>query len=400
MVASARHGKLTNCNSNDVLVDCNGSVSMVELARTLTPGFILFACMWWCGRLNPESAYKINVNVAKFVAKLDDGSTMDMDEQFFVWWVGGLVPIERVTNDLCERTIWGKIQEPVYYSIEKGSGVKLRLNDNLEFMALFFAPDSKNELHLYVEIIDKQGYKLLGERIAGAATIEHHVAIIVPDEVLPTAISVVPPATSNVDQVIVASNIEKDAAACAPNVEEDATACNLVEWGDDTDVDWAQLKLQPANHEDPGEDLVDEDAVYKMLGWEAEDARAKARAKASKGKKSAASTSTVPPAVMQELQDAAIPVNDAIPDEPLRTWDRDDPDMTEETVYPDMNQMRMAVRQHAIKHEFELGTEKSDKDRYRAYCKAENCPWRIVCKTQHDKSVRVHTFVFSCLSLR
>ncbi|KAF0889852.1 hypothetical protein E2562_033241 [Oryza meyeriana var. granulata] len=77
------------------------------------------------------------------------------------------------------------------------------------------------------------------------------------------------------------------------------------------------------------------------------------------------------PEVMKELQDVAIPVNDAIPDEPLRAWDRDDSDMNVDTVYPNMNQMTMVARQHAIKHEFELGTEKSDKERFRVYCKAK-----------------------------
>jgi len=80
--------------------------------------------------------------------------------------------------------------------------------------------------------------------------------------------------------------------------------------------------------------------------------------------------------------------------EPVRGWDKEDPDMSVGTLYPNMFEFRMAVKQHAIVHEFELGTEKSDKTRFRGFCRAEGCPWKIRARTQADKTVRVQIFSY------
>jgi hypothetical protein len=39
-----------------------------------------------------------------------------------------------------------------------------------------------------------------------------------------------------------------------------------------------------------------------------------------------------------------------------------------------MYDFRLAVKQHAIVNEFELGIEKSDKKRFRGFCKVAGCP--------------------------
>jgi hypothetical protein len=58
-------------------------------------------------------------------------------------------------------------------------------------------------------------------------------------------------------------------------------------------------------------------------------------------------------------------------------WDRYYPDMSVGTHYPCMYDFRLAVRQHAIMNESELGTEKFDPTRFREYCSSEGCPWII-----------------------
>ena len=89
------------------------------------------------------------------------------------------------------------------------------------------------------------------------------------------------------------------------------------------------------------------------------------------------------------MEHATIHIDDKNPEEPIENWDRDNPDMDVGTYYPNMDDFRLAVRQHAIVEEFELGTQKSDKERFRGYCRAEGCPWRISARTQHDGTVRV-----------
>ena len=64
------------------------------------------------------------------------------------------------------------------------------------------------------------------------------------------------------------------------------------------------------------------------------------------------------------MSEAGVHVDDNEATEPIMDWDRDNPDMAVDTIYPSMVDFRLAVRQHAIVEEFELGTEKSDETRY------------------------------------
>jgi hypothetical protein len=63
------------------------------------------------------------------------------------------------------------------------------------------------------------------------------------------------------------------------------------------------------------------------------------------------------------------------------------------TVYPNMEEFRLAMRQFAINEEFELHLVKIDKTQYIADCNVEDCPWHIVGRRQPDKStVKVFNF--------
>ena len=108
-------------------------------------------------------------------------------------------------------------------------------------------------------------------------------------------------------------------------------------------------------------------------------------------------TKEVPiPAMSAEMQadmeEAAVNIGDTVHEEAIHEWDRDNPEMSVGTLYPSMNEFRLAVRQHTIVHEFEYNIEHSDKDRFRAKCSVVGCPWIIRARTQHDGSVRVYFF--------
>ena len=69
-------------------------------------------------------------------------------------------------------------------------------------------------------------------------------------------------------------------------------------------------------------------------------------------------------------------------------YDKNDPPMHVGMTYPNIQVFKLALAQHAIKHEFEYNTEKSDKGRFRAYCtrkQEDNCPWRLHASTMDDK---------------
>lgn len=61
------------------------------------------------------------------------------------------------------------------------------------------------------------------------------------------------------------------------------------------------------------------------------------------------------------------------------------------STFPNMKEFRLALRQFAIKGEFEIGKCKTDKKRYRGECKKEDYPWRITVHTGIDQSVTVLT---------
>ncbi|WVZ87149.1 hypothetical protein U9M48_033836 [Paspalum notatum var. saurae] len=69
------------------------------------------------------------------------------------------------------------------------------------------------------------------------------------------------------------------------------------------------------------------------------------------------------------------------------------PPMDVGSIYPNMQQFRLALSQHAIKHEFEFDTAKSDPGRLRAYCsrkKEEVCRWRLHASMMKDnKTIKV-----------
>ena len=132
-------------------------------------------------------------------------------------------------------------------------------------------------------------------------------------------------------------------------------------------MDWDTLQIVEA-HDDEGRiELISEDQLYEILGLGDEDQRTKM---------------VEPPRIVEQRGDtegAVIPVSDAIPDEVVITYDKDHPKMDLGTMYL------------AINEEFELGTQASDKQRYRVFCKSsENCPWRLVGRLQGDeKTVKV-----------
>lgn len=74
-------------------------------------------------------------------------------------------------------------------------------------------------------------------------------------------------------------------------------------------------------------------------------------------------------------------------DIPKVSYDKDNPPMSEGSIYSSIEEFRIALSQHAIKHEFEYNTEKTDPERLRAYCtaKEKGCQWRIHASTLEDR---------------
>jgi hypothetical protein len=68
---------------------------------------------------------------------------------------------------------------------------------------------------------------------------------------------------------------------------------------------------------------------------------------------------------------------DELHDEEVSLCGWKNPVMMLESRYKDMATFRLAIRQFAIKNEFELGIEATSPYRFRGYCQGGECPWRI-----------------------
>jgi hypothetical protein len=147
-------------------------------------------------------------------------------------------------------------------------------------------------------------------------------------------------------------------------------------------VDWDSLRIVET-HDDEGRiKLISEDHMCELLGLREE-------------------TTVVPTHTFECQMDeqcadgADTPITDDIPSDMVISYDKNNPPMEVGTVYPSMEEFKMAVRQFAINKEFDLGTEKSDKQRYRCYCKSSaDCPWKINgIKHKEQKTVEVNELI-------
>jgi len=124
-------------------------------------------------------------------------------------------------------------------------------------------------------------------------------------------------------------------------------------------VDWNSLQITGQYEEDRME-IVSEEQMYVLLGLRDEDERAQKKEEDNEMVRAMRRTVQT-----DDTAGAAIPVSDSIPDEVVIAYDKDHPSMDLGTMYPSMVDFRLAVRQFAINNEFALGTEKSDKKRFR-----------------------------------
>ncbi|KAL1544144.1 hypothetical protein AAHA92_21036 [Salvia divinorum] len=126
-------------------------------------------------------------------------------------------------------------------------------------------------------------------------------------------------------------------------------------------IDWDIIEITPFEESqiDAPVNLMDEETMFAFVGLTLE-----------KHNDSVEGMNFGP--IVDEIMD--ISVDDHIPNEENVFHDMDDPPMDVGTIYANMNDFRRAVKQHAIKTKFELGTEKSNPNLFRGYCKAESCP--------------------------
>jgi len=317
----------------------------------------LFYFLLVSGRIDPDpdGEFRLCVQFSLFTAKLDDGRSVDVLRKCDEWVVDcRFYNLEMLLGDLEARVKWGSGQQPVIHEFDmSGSGEK-KLVDDKDLSLAFAEKMHDKKLFLFVDVVDKPA-----EIFSNSAVTEAEAA---------------------------ASNVGHDNATEQGDCGNPAVVSHQ--------IDWESLLITPLTEDQIGTTLpvMDEDAMYEFVGLRAEDERAK-QARMAAQKVTEINLDDV------ELQDADLLVHDHVPGEDSVFCDKEDPPMEVGTIYSSMDEFRAAVRQHAIKGQFQLATKKSRKDYFSGKCAHEGCSWTISARLMRDdQQVRVLT-LFICSTL-
>ncbi|WVZ82562.1 hypothetical protein U9M48_029816, partial [Paspalum notatum var. saurae] len=318
-------------------------------------------------RIDPGRGFRLDVNCGSYTANLDYGP-MEMAEQKHELWidVSSGYNLDQFVDDMSALMIWGNSQALSVWSVDVDSDAKWHVRNNEHFEKMIQSRLNDRVAKLIVEVVTKEGYQF-GYSSAGSKATSG-----------PSGV------TSQAAPVIAPDVVEGAGDTCSSPFDEEIPI-----------VDWETLIILPEPDQDGEANvLFDEAAIFEAMGFKA------AGDMADQERTRERDIQVIPIDIEEEMREASINVDDNVPEEPLMDWDRDNPDIAVGAIYPCMDDFRMAIRQHAIVNEFELGTEKSDKTRFRGFCKAAGCPWVIRARTQADNSVRVqiNTIEHRCAS--
>jgi hypothetical protein len=153
-------------------------------------------------------------------------------------------------------------------------------------------------------------------------------------------------------------------------------------------VNWDDLQIENTFDKE-GEgvlDIINEDQLFRLLGLRADgdhhDKPCEADAQAAAERDSTTENRTAD--IDIDTTSAAIPVDDHVLGEGLYAYDPNNLSMDIGTMYPNMKDFRLAMKQFAINKEFEYCIVKTDLTRFIANCKDEACSWHINGRRQPD----------------
>ncbi|XP_066164625.1 protein FAR-RED IMPAIRED RESPONSE 1 [Oryza sativa Japonica Group] len=106
---------------------------------------------------------------------------------------------------------------------------------------------------------------------------------------------------------------------------------------------------------------------------------------------------------VDESEDESMALDGMPENIPSATYDKNDPPMIVGSIYPNIDEFRLAIAQHAIKKEFEFNIIRSEPGQYTAKCAAQGCNWRIHASVVADgvtMIVKTNPFPHECSSTR
>ncbi|KAL5648200.1 hypothetical protein ACJX0J_042555 [Zea mays] len=155
---------------------------------------------------------------------------------------------------------------------------------------------------------------------------------------------------------------------------------------DKSRLDWESMVLCDFWDEEGRRDVASEMEMYCNLGLnEGETTEENARDEAiNEGEKAQENTSNLDQSEPINIGDNTIDQSfeDYLPNEKRVMYDKMNPLMQPGSLFPNMKEFRIAMRQYAIKHEFELGIYVTSTTKYVGYCKGGDCLWRIYAREE------------------
>lgn len=259
----------------------------------LTPKCLYFCCST---RIDPSNAFRLVVNSSQYTTILEY-ENLDIDAQNHVLWIDGstVYNLDNFVEEMTGRIFLGPCQKFVVWGLDQESDTEWKVSRNDQFVEMVNARWDVKTVCLSCEVVDKYGYEKCTTSIVAEQSSAH--------------------ATSGVTNASIVEQSKAVGNTCSSANQEPQAE----------EVDWDALIIVSELDRDANV-VVNEEAVYEAFGFKDADKATEAKAD---------TTIPVPTAEMQaNMTDAAIPVDDNDPTEPLIDWDRDNPDMPVGTVYP------------------------------------------------------------------
>jgi hypothetical protein len=265
-------------------------------------------------RIESSNAFRLIIKVAKYSLADYDG-VVEMDDQEHELWLDRSVgySLAQFHEDMATKMIWGPSQALAIWVLDNETvGSKWRIRRDEHWQQVIKDRWEVRMAYIAIEVTTKDGYE----------TNDSSVSSRVNNSDIPPRSGV-----TNVDASNAGANSEGIADTYTSLAQDSDVAVA---------VDWATLTIMQEEAQDGEANAIDdEDVVYEAMGFQA----------AHESVEEAAREEFPIPVISNELQremeDAAIPVDDAAPTEPMTDWDMDNPDMSVGTHYPCMDEFRM-----------------------------------------------------------
>ncbi|CAN6197401.1 unnamed protein product [Urochloa humidicola] len=106
--------------------------------------------------VDPDAEFRLCVQMSRFTAMLDDGSTVDVPRKYDEWVVDSrCYTLGDLEKDIGSRVKWGSRQQIVMYEYEVGSGGERKLVDDKALSFAFSNHQIDKRMFVFVEVEEK-----------------------------------------------------------------------------------------------------------------------------------------------------------------------------------------------------------------------------------------------------